>query len=103
MPFPYFKVRFFGVSNATNLPFIKIPILEHNDSAYLIECVVSTIDVLSFFTDCDKLFQRYLLEIGSTPDDGSSKNIMDGLAIIAIATHNFLLFPPLKFSVSTSK
>jgi hypothetical protein len=35
-----------------------------------------------------------LLAYGSTPVDGSSKNIKGGLPISAIATDNFLLFPP---------
>lgn len=43
-----------------------------------------------------KLFHRYLLEIGSTPAEGSSKNATLGLPIIAIATHILRLFPPLK-------
>ncbi len=35
-----------------------------------------------------------LLAFGSIPVDGSSKNIILGFPIIAIATDNFLLLPP---------
>lgn len=40
---------------------------------------------------------NYLLAIGSTPDDGSSKNYISGPPMRAIVTHNFLLLPPLSF------
>lgn len=35
-----------------------------------------------------------LLAFGSIPVDGSSRKIIEGLPIIAIATESFLLFPP---------
>jgi len=40
------------------------------------------------------IFHNILLEIGSNPVDGSSKNNIFGALIKAIATHNFLLLPP---------
>jgi len=39
----------------------------------------------------------YLLAIGSTPEEGSSKNYISGPPMSAIVTHNFLLLPPLSF------
>jgi hypothetical protein len=42
------------------------------------------------------MFQRYLLEIGSTPAEGSSKKRSEGFPIREIQTQSFLLFPPLK-------
>jgi len=36
------------------------------------------------------------LASGSIPADGSSRRIIGGLPIVAIATESFLLFPPLK-------
>ena len=39
---------------------------------------------------------------GSTALDGSSNNIMGGLHIIAMATDNFLLFPPDKVPLTLS-
>lgn len=43
---------------------------------------------------CVKEFHKNLFAIGSTPDDGSSKNYISGPPINANVTHNFLLFPP---------
>lgn len=42
------------------------------------------------------MFHRYLLEMGSTPAEGSSKNNKEGFPIKEIQTQSFLLFPPLK-------
>jgi len=42
------------------------------------------------------MFQRYLLEMGSTPAEGSSKNNKEGFPIKEMQTQSFLLFPPLK-------
>lgn len=36
----------------------------------------------------------YLLEMGSRPVEGSSKNCILGPPIMASVTHSFLLFPP---------
>lgn len=78
-----------------NSPLINIPILLHKDSAYWIECVVKMID--RFELDEDEIkFHMYLLEIASTPDEGSSRNNKEGLPINEIHTQSFLLFPPLK-------
>jgi len=38
---------------------------------------------------------------GSTPVDGSSRRMMGGLPIRAIAHYNFLLFPPLSVPACT--
>ena len=48
------------------------------------------------------VFQRYLLAIGSTPDEGSSKNYIFDPPIKANETHSFLLFPPLNLSDGVS-
>ena len=45
-------------------------------------------------------FHKNLLAIGSTPDDGSSKNYILVPPIKANATHNFLLLPPLSWDAS---
>jgi hypothetical protein len=63
--------------------------------------VVNTIAAFFALDDKYRLFHKNRLEIGSTPDEGSSKNIIFGLASIAILTHNFLLLPPLKFPAFT--
>ena len=79
-----------------NFPFISIPIREQSDYASDIVCVVKTIAAYLVLEDKFKLFHKNLLEIGSTPADGSSKNIIFGFAIIDMETANFLLFPPLR-------
>lgn len=94
-PLPYFLFSSSGVAMITNLPLMRIPIREQSDSASFIAWVVNTIDVLRVLVDSDKVFQRNLLEMGSTPEEGSSKNMIEGFPNIAILTHNFLLFPPL--------
>ena len=40
------------------------------------------------------------LELGSNPDEGSSKNMIFELPINALAKQSFLLFPPDKFFAS---
>ena len=42
----------------------------------------------------DMTFHMNLLASGSIPVDGSSRNTIGGLPIIAMATDSFLLFPP---------
>ncbi len=67
------------------------------DSAYAssIEWVVKmTVDCFFSVEIRDITFHMNLLALGSMPVDGSSKNSMFGFPIIAIATDNFLLFPP---------
>ncbi len=63
--------------------------------AYSIECVVN-IMVDCFFSDAilEIIFHINLLALGSIPVEGSSKKIILGFPIIAIATDSFLLFPP---------
>lgn len=64
-------------------------------SASSIEWVVRIIE--DYFLSVDILeitFHINLLASGSIPVEGSSKNTIGGLPIIAKATLNFLLFPP---------
>ena len=63
--------------------------------AYSIEWVVNII-VDCFFSDAilEIIFHINLLAFGSIPVEGSSKKIILGFPIIAIATDSFLLFPP---------
>lgn len=48
------------------------------------------------------IFHMNLLACGSMPVEGSSKKIIDGLPIIAIATDNLRLFPPERVPESLS-
>lgn len=64
-------------------------------SASSIEWVVSiTVDCFRYVEILDMTFHINLLALGSIPVEGSSKNRILGLPIIAIATDSFLLFPP---------
>jgi hypothetical protein len=63
--------------------------------------VVNIIAVSLVLADKYKLFHRNLRDMGSTPEDGSSKNIIFGFASIAMLTANFLLLPPLKLPALT--
>jgi|JI61114C2RNA_FD_contig_31_1774786_length_642_multi_2_in_0_out_0_2 hypothetical protein len=49
-----------------------------------------------FFSEAilDIIFHINLLALGSIPVDGSSRKIIFGFPIIAIATESFLLLPP---------
>jgi len=53
--------------------------------------------ILSYLTE-ESNSHIFLLETGSRPVVGSSKNIYLGLPKRAMATHNFLFCPPLRFS-----
>lgn len=66
------------------------------------EWVVSTMDLFLSKEELCRIFQRYLLAMGSTPAEGSSRKTSDGLPTKDMATHNFLLFPPLSFYDLTS-
>lgn len=46
-------------------------------------------DLITFHTPC--------LELGSRPDDGSSRKITFDLPMRALASDSFLLFPPERF------
>jgi hypothetical protein len=72
-----------------------IAILSHRDSASSILWVVK---ISEQFGKCFSMVNKLLLETGSTPVVGSSKNSTDGQASRDIAQTNFLLFPPLKLS-----
>lgn len=65
------------------------------DSASSMEWVVRMI-VDCFFSVAilEITFHMNLLAFGSIPVDGSSKNMIFGLPIIARATDSFLLLPP---------
>lgn len=70
-------------------------------SASSIECVVKTIELYFLYVAIrDITFHINLLASGSIPVEGSSKNTIGGLPIIAIATLNFLLFPPDNYPAS---
>ena len=77
------------------LPLTIIASLDDKASAYYIEWVVNNTVECFFYVDIlDITLHINLLAFGSIPVDGSSKKIMLGFPIIAIATDNFLLFPP---------
>jgi hypothetical protein len=64
-------------------------------SASSIECVVNIMDdYLRSVAILEMTFHINLLASGSIPVEGSSKKTIGGFPIIAIATLNFLLFPP---------
>jgi len=70
-------------------------------SASSIECVVKMIeDYFLLVAILDITSHINLLASGSIPVDGSSRNTIGGLPIIAIATDNFLLFPPDNYPAS---
>lgn len=70
-------------------------ILLHRLSASSIVCVVKITELYLNLTPYWIAFHKNLRAIGSTPEDGSSKNYMFVPPIRANATHNFRLFPPL--------
>lgn len=77
------------------LPLTIMPSLVDRASASSIECVVRmTVDCFLSVDILEITFHMNLLALGSMPVDGSSKNIMPGFPIIAIATDSFLLLPP---------
>ena len=77
------------------LPLTIIPSLVDKASASYIEWVVKmTVDCFLSVEILEITFHINLLALGSIPVDGSSKNIICGFPIIAIATDNFLLLPP---------
>jgi len=79
-----------------------IPNLVESASASSIECVVKT-TALCFLWDeiLDMMFHMNLFAFGSIPVDGSSRNTIGGLPIIAIATQSFHLLPPESLVAST--
>lgn len=73
-----------------------IPILSDRASTSSIECVVKmTADFFYSLETFEITDHINLLAWGSIPADGSSKNIIGGFPIKAIATDSFLLLPPL--------
>lgn len=72
-----------------------MPIFVDKASASSIECVVKiTVDCFFYVDILEITFHINLLAFGSIPVEGSSRNIMLGFPIIAMATDNFLLLPP---------
>lgn len=77
------------------LPLTIIPSRVDRASASYIEWVVKiTVDCFLYVDILEITFHINLLAFGSIPVEGSSKNIMLGFPIIAIATDSFLLLPP---------
>lgn len=76
-------------------PLTIIPNFVDRAYASYIEWVVRII-VDCFFSEAilEMIFHMNLLALGSMPVEGSSKKMILGLPIIAIATDNFLLLPP---------
>ena len=52
------------------------------------------VDCFFYEAILEMIFHINLLALGSIPVDGSSRKIMLGFPIIAIATESFLLLPP---------
>jgi hypothetical protein len=52
------------------------------------------VDYFFYVAILDITFHINLRALGSIPVDGSSRKIILGLPIMAIATESFLLFPP---------
>lgn len=72
-----------------------IAILVERASASSMECVVKIIELCFLLVEILEItFHIYLLALGSIPVEGSSKKQMGGFPSIAMATDNFLLFPP---------
>lgn len=72
-----------------------MPSLVDKAYAYYMECVVKiTVDCFFSVDILEIIFHINLLAFGSIPVEGSSKNIIWGFPIMAIATDNFLLLPP---------
>lgn len=64
-------------------------------SASSMEWVVKMIELYYLFVEILEItFHIYLLAWGSIPVEGSSKKHIGGFPSIAMATDNFLLFPP---------
>ena len=75
------------------------------DKAYAssMECVVSiTVAFLFSVATLEITFHINLLAFGSIPVEGSSKKMIRGFPIMAIATDSFLLLPPDKVPESLS-
>ncbi len=96
-PFPNLFFSLYTGPIHFNAPFTWIAILEQSPSASSIECVVNiTEDCFLNVEILSMIFHMNLLASGSIPAEGSSKKTTGGFPISAIATYNFLLFPPLK-------
>lgn len=84
-------------------PLTIIPSLEDKAYASSIECVVRiTVAFFFYVATLDITFHINLLAFGSIPVEGSSKKIIRGFPIMAIATDSFLLFPPERVPESLS-
>jgi len=95
--FSYYKEPIVLISPST-----KIAILVHNVSASSKEWVVKiNVESFIYFIILFIIFHIFNLAPGSIPLEGSSISIICGFPIKAIATDNFLLFPPESFSAYT--
>jgi hypothetical protein len=71
--------------------------------AYYIECVVRMmVDCFFYVAIFDITFHMNLRALGSIPVDGSSRKMIFGLPIIAMATDSFRLLPPERVPESLS-
>ena len=94
-PFPYLDLMCWGVPMHLKLPETIIPKRVDSASASSIEWVVKmTVDCFLSVEILLITFHMNLLALGSIPVEGSSRKIILGLPIMAIATDSFLLFPP---------
>lgn len=76
-------------------PSTMIPSLVDRAYASSIECVVKiTVDCFFSVEILEITFHMNLRALGSIPVEGSSKKMILGFPIIAMATDSFLLFPP---------
>lgn len=82
-------------------PRTMIPILVESASASSIECVVRiTADFLSRYEIFSTTCHMKRRASGSIPADGSSRRMIGGFPMIAIATESFRLLPPLRVPAS---
>lgn len=90
-------LKTYGEPKHLNYPAIKIPILSLKLSASSIVWVVIIAEQFLNYMFLLRVLKRNLLDIGSTPLLGSSKNVISLPPIKASATQSFLLFPPLSY------
>lgn len=92
-----------GVPMHLKFPLTIMPSLEERASAYSMEWVVRmTVAFFFYVATLEITFHMNRLALGSIPVDGSSKKMILGFPIMAIATESFRLFPPDKVPESLS-
>merc|ERR1719245_1713902 len=92
MPLPYLLFRCCGVPKQRSCPAVIIHSRWHSASHSSIECVVRITQRPPIVLRIKSHIERRA--IGSIPVDGSSKNTIGGLPIIAMATLSLRLLPP---------